>query len=90
MGSKEQSELTKLGLMLTATDESDVDRIDSIVDELCEIAYRNRTPEFVKDITEEANKLRFQDFMTGFELHKIKEQLDEICTKLDKITKANK
>ena len=85
-----QSELTKLGLMLTATDESDVDRIDSIVDELCEIAYRNRTPEFVKDITEEANKLRFQDFMTGFELHKIKEQLDEICTKLDKITKANK
>ena len=41
----DQSELTKLGLMLTATDESDVDRIDSIVDELCEIAYRNRTPE---------------------------------------------
>ena len=49
-----QSELTKLGLMLTATDESDVDRIDSIVDELCEIAYRNRTPEFVKDIVKEA------------------------------------
>ena len=56
MGSKEQSELTKLGLMLTATDESDVDRIDSIVDELCEIAYRNRTPEFVKDIVKEEER----------------------------------